>query len=150
MLTADGWFRTGDYGQFDKSKRLFIKGRMKNTIVGASGENIYPEDIESVINNIRFVSESLVIEEDGFLVAKIILDIDSLEKSFEHWKHIYEENVEKFNEWRSHFTREINTKLNRASQIKRIDIMDQPFEKTASQKIKRFKYQKQGGKKAKK
>lgn len=149
VLTADGWFRTGDFGKFDSKRRLFIKGRMKNTIVGPSGENIYPEDIESVINNNQFVTESLVIEEDGFLVAKILLDIDALEKNIEHWKHIFEDNKEKFQEWQSHFTREINQKLNRTSQIKRIDIMDKPFEKTASQKIKRFIYQKHTGKKKK-
>lgn len=149
VLTDDGWFRTGDFGKFDSKKRLFIKGRMKNTIVGASGENIYPEDIESVINNVQFVTESLVIEEDGFLVAKILLDIEALEKNIEHWKHIFEDNKEKFHEWQSHFTREINQKLNRTSQIKRVDIMDQPFEKTASQKIKRFLYQKNTGKKKK-
>lgn len=149
VLTADGWFRTGDFGKFDSKRRLFIKGRMKNTIVGPSGENIYPEDIESVINNNQFVTESLVIEEDGFLVAKILLDIDALEKNIEHWKHIFEDNKEKFQEWQSHFTREINQKLNRTSQIKRVDIMDKPFEKTASQKIKRFIYQKHTGKKKK-
>jgi len=149
VLTPDGWFRTGDYGKFDRKKRLFIKGRMKNTILGPSGENIYPEDIESVINNNQFVTESLVIEEDGFLVAKILLDIDALEKNIEHWKHIFEDNKEKFHKWKSHFTRDINQKLNRSSQIKRVDIMDKPFEKTASQKIKRFLYQKQSGKKKK-
>ncbi len=147
VLTTDGWFRTGDYGKFDKKGRLFIKGRMKNTILGSSGENIYPEDIESVINNLQYVTESLVIQEDGYLVAKIIFDIEALEKNYEHWKHIYEENKEKFTEWREHFTKEINLKLNRASQIKRVDFMDKPFEKTASQKIKRFLYQKHTEKK---
>ncbi len=86
VLTKDGWFRTGDFGRFDARKRLFIKGRMKNTIVGASGENVYPEDIETVINNQRFVVESLVLEEDGFLVAKVLLDIEELEKNIEHFK----------------------------------------------------------------
>ncbi|MDO9153902.1 MAG: AMP-binding protein [Paludibacter sp.] len=142
VLTPDGWFRTGDYGKFDSKKRLYIKGRMKNTIVGPSGENIYPEDIESVINNTQFVVESLVIEEDGFLVAKVILDIEAFEKHIEHMKHVYEENKDKFNEWKKHFTKELNAKLNKKSQINRVDIIDEPFEKTASQKIKRFLYQK--------
>lgn len=149
VLTEDGWFKTGDFGKFDSKNRLYIKGRMKNTIVNASGENIYPEDIESVINNNQFVVESLVIEEDGFLVAKIILDIENIEKNIEHWKNVYAENVDKFNEWKKHFTKELNTKLNRSSQINRIEIMDQPFEKTASQKIKRFLYQNTGKKQKK-
>ena len=142
VLTEDGWFKTGDYGKFDSKNRLYIKGRMKNTIVGSSGENIYPEDIESVINNSQFVIESLVIEEDGFLVAKVLLDIEAFEKSLEHWKQVFEENKDKFNEWKKHFIKELNSKLNRSSQINRVDIMNEPFEKTASQKIKRFLYQK--------
>lgn len=140
VITSDGWFRTGDYGQFDSKKRLFIKGRMKNTIVGSSGENIYPEDIESIINNNNLVVESLVVEEDGFLVAKVILDIELIEKNIEHLKATLDEKKEKFHEWKSHFTKELNSKLNKVSQINRVDIMDEPFEKTASQKIKRFLY----------
>ncbi len=140
VITADGWFRTGDYGKFDSRKRLFIKGRMKNTIVGSSGENIYPEDIESIINNNKLVVESLVVEEDGFLVAKVILDIELIEKNIEHLKSALDEKKEKFQEWKNHFTKEINSKLNKVSQINRVDIMDEPFEKTASQKIKRFLY----------
>ena len=153
VLTADGWFRTGDFGKFDSFKRLYIKGRMKSTIIGASGENIYPEDIETVINNERFVVESLVIEEDGFLVAKVLLDIDALEKNIDHLKSVIEvkkekgrkairEIDEKYHVWSQHFVKELNEKLNRVSQIKRVDIMDEPFEKTASQKIKRFLYEK--------
>lgn len=65
VFTPDGWFRTGDLGSFDKDGFLRIKGRIKNTIVGASGENIYPEEIESVINRMRYVLESLVVEKRG-------------------------------------------------------------------------------------
>lgn len=147
VLTADGWFRTGDFGKFDSKKRLFIRGRMKNTIVGASGENIYPEDIESVINNTQYVVESLVVEEDGYLVAKVILDLEAIEKNLSHLKSVFEEKKEKYVEWKQHFTKELNAKLNRASQINRVDIMDEPFEKTASQKIKRFLYNKTNPKK---
>ncbi len=154
VLTDGGWFHTGDFGRFDSKKRLYIKGRMKNTIIGASGENIYPEDIETIINNQRFVVESLVLEEDGYLVAKVLLDIDELENNIEHFKSIYVEKKEKslqaireldikYQAWSHHFTKELNAKLNRTSQIKRIDIMEEPFEKTASQKIKRFLYTKQ-------
>ena len=147
VLTSDGWFKTGDLGKITSKKRLFIKGRKKTTIIGASGENIYPEDIESVINNNQYVVESLVVEEEGYLVAKIIVDLEAIEKNIEHVKEIFEENKEKFLDWKKHFTKEINSKLNRTSQIKRVDIMDKPFEKTASQKIKRFLYTKTSKKK---
>jgi len=154
VLTADGWFRTGDFGKFNSCKRLYIKGRMKSTIIGASGENIYPEDIETIINNSQYVLESLVIEEDGFLVAKVLVDIAELEKNIEHIKSVFEDKKEKgrqaireidekYRVWSQHFMKDLNVKLNRTSQIKRVDIMDKPFEKTASQKIKRFLYEKQ-------
>lgn len=142
VLTPDGWFRTGDLGMFDKKNRLFIKGRSKNTIIGASGENIYPEDIESVINNTAYVSESLVIEEDGFLVAKILLDLEAVEKNIEHIKTILEEKKDRYQDWKNQLRKDINSRLGRSSQINRVDIMEEPFEKTASQKIKRFIYQK--------
>ncbi len=150
VLTKDGWFKTGDLGRFDRKKRLYVKGRLKTTIIGASGENIYPEDIESVINNDKFIVESLVVEEDGGLVAKILLNIDDLEKNIDHMKSVIEERREKFHElderyhnWVQGYKKELNSRLNRNSQIKRIDLMDEPFEKTASQKIKRFLYTKQ-------
>jgi len=142
VLVENGWFRTGDYGKFDRQKRLFIKGRMKNMIVGPSGENIYPEDIESVINNNQYVLESLVVEEDGYLVAKVLLDLETLEKHYEQLKSIIEEKKLQYHEWVEHFTKELNSKLNKVSQIKRVDLIDNAFEKTASQKIKRFMYTK--------
>lgn len=142
VLVEDGWFRTGDYGRMDRKKRLYIKGRMKNMIVSASGENIYPEDIESVINNNQYVLESLVVEEDGYLVAKVMLDLESLEKHYDHLKSIIDEKKLQYHEWMTHFTKEINEKLNKFSQLKRVDVMHEPFEKTASQKIKRFLYTK--------
>jgi len=151
VLTEDGWFRTGDFGRFDSQKRLYLKGRMKNTIVGASGENIYPEDIESIINNNQYVLESLVIEEDGNLVAKVLFDLQAIENNFELLKSAYEDKKEKglqvireldekYQVWTQNFMKELNAKLNRVSQIKRVDFMDEPFQKTASQKIKRFLY----------
>lgn len=142
VLVEDGWFRTGDFGKFDRQKRLFIKGRMKNMIVGSSGENIYPEDIESVINNNQYVLESLVVEEDGYLVAKVLLDLETIEKHYDHLKSIIEEKKLQYHEWVEHFTKELNSKLNKGSQIKRVDLIDNAFEKTASQKIKRFMYTK--------
>ncbi len=142
VLVEDGWFRTGDYGLLTRRKRLFIKGRMKNTIVGSGGENIYPEDIESIINNNQFVLESLVVEEDGYLVAKVLLDIEAVEKHYEHFKSMVAEKKLQYNEWVANFTKEINEKLNNFSKVRRVDVMEEPFEKTASQKIKRFLYSK--------
>ena len=83
----------------------------------------------------------------GFLVAKVLLDIESIEKNYEHLKHVIGEKKEKYAEWKAAFTKELNSKLNRASQIKRVDFIDEPFEKTASQKIKRFLYTKTDKKK---
>lgn len=160
VVTDDGWFRTGDLGKFDSKKRLYIKGRAKTTIISSTGENIYPEDIESVINNDQFIVESLVVEEDGGLVAKIILNLDDLGNNIDNIKSAFEEQkekgIKKFNElderyhnWIQNYKKELNSRLNRNSQIKRIDVMDEPFEKTASQKIKRFLYTKQQDEKKK-
>jgi long-chain acyl-CoA synthetase len=80
VFTDDGWLRTGDLGYFDKHQRLFLKGRIKTMILGASGENIYPEDIESIINNFKGVLESLVLEQKGKLVAMVCLNMEELEK----------------------------------------------------------------------
>jgi long-chain acyl-CoA synthetase len=86
VLTPDGWLKTGDLGVFDENRNLYIKGRLKNMIVGASGENIYPEEIESVINNFRYVAESLVIQQKGKLVAYVHLNMEELEKKYQNLK----------------------------------------------------------------
>src|SRR5690606_2892182 len=77
-FTEDGWFRTGDLGVFDADGHLSIKGRLKNMIVGSAGENIYPEEIESVINTHRYVLESLVLQSKGRLVAKVHLNYEEI------------------------------------------------------------------------
>ena len=86
VFTEDGWFRTGDLGKFDKSGFLYIKGRIKNMIVGASGENIYPEEIESVINRMEYVLESLVVQQKGRLVAMVHLNMEEIEQRFKQLK----------------------------------------------------------------
>ena len=83
VLTPDGWFKTGDLGTLDSNNNLYIKGRLKNMIVGASGENIYPEEIESIINNFRFVVESLVVQQKGKLVALVHINMEELEKKYQ-------------------------------------------------------------------
>jgi long-chain acyl-CoA synthetase len=142
VITPDGWFKTGDLGYMNKKGRLYINGRKKNTIIGANGENIYPEDIESIINNTPYVTESLVIEENGFLIAKVLLNIDELETQIDNFREIYESKLEQYQAWKAGFVKELNAKLNRVSQIKNVQPVEEPFEKTASLKIKRFLYTK--------
>lgn len=141
VLTPDGWFRTGDLGALDSRNNLFIKGRLKNMIVGASGENIYPEEIESVINNFRFVTESLVIQQKGKLVALVHLNMDELENKYLHLK---QDMTEKFEEKKEELLSElkdyVNSNVSKFCQINKIVLQPVPFQKTATLKIKRFLY----------
>lgn len=141
VFTKDGWFKTGDRGTFDKHKRLFIKGRIKTMIVGASGENIYPEEIESVINKMRFVLESLVVEKKGKLVAMIHLNMDEIEKSFKNMKTEAKQFIsEKSDEILKEIHKKVNTEVNKFSKIQKVEHQSEPFEKTPTKKIKRFLY----------
>jgi long-chain acyl-CoA synthetase len=141
VLTDDGWFKTGDRGTFDKHNRLFIKGRIKTMIVGASGENIYPEEIESVINKMRFVLESLVVEKKGKLVAMIHLNMEEIEKSFKNMKTEAKQYIsEKSDEILKEIHKKVNTQVNKFSKIQKVEHQPDPFEKTPTKKIKRFLY----------
>jgi len=145
VLTPDGWFKTGDLGALDSKNNLFIKGRLKNMIVGASGENIYPEEIESVINNFRFVVESLVIQQKGKLVAYVHLNMEELEKKYHHLKEdMSRQFEEKKNELLAELKEYVNSKVNKFSQINKVVNQPSPFQKTATLKIKRFLYSGQG------
>jgi long-chain acyl-CoA synthetase len=141
VLTPDGWFKTGDLGLLDSNNNLFIKGRLKNMIVGASGENIYPEEIESVINNFRFVVESLVIQQKGKLVAYVHLNMEEIEKKYQNLKN---EMSEKYEEMKEELLAElkdyVNAQVNKFSQINKVVLQPIPFQKTATLKIKRFLY----------
>lgn len=141
VLTPDGWFKTGDLGVFDSKNNLYIKGRIKNMIVGASGENIYPEEIESVINNFRYVVESLVIQQKGKLVAYVHLNMEELEKKYQNLKEDmtrqYEERKE---ELLLELQKYVNSHVNKFSQINKVVLQQVPFQKTATMKIKRFLY----------
>ncbi len=140
-FTKDGWLKTGDLGYFDKKGNLYIKGRIKNMIVGASGENIYPEEIESVINRMEYVVESLVVQKKGRLVALVHLNMEELEQKYQDFKS---ETVSFINDKAEEILKEIqekvNEQLNKFSQIHRIVLQPIPFEKTPTQKIKRFLY----------
>ncbi len=141
VLTHDGWLKTGDLGYFDKDNFLFLKGRIKNMIVGASGENIYPEEIESVINNFRYVLESIVIEKKGKLVALVHFNYEELEKQFQHFK---EEAVDyarkKGEELKTELQDYVNARVNKFSRIHSVVPQITPFTKTATKKIKRYLY----------
>jgi len=141
VLTPDGWFKTGDLGTLDAGNNFFIKGRLKNIIIGSSGENIYPEEIESVINNFRYVAESLVINQKGKLVALVHLNIEELEKKYEHLK---KDMAEKFEEKKEELLAElkdyVNSHVNKFSRINKVVLQPVPFQKTATLKIKRYLY----------
>lgn len=141
VFTEDGWLRTGDLGYFDKQGKLYIKGRIKNMIVGSSGENIYPEEIESVINRMEFVLESLVVQQKGRLVAMVHLNMEELEKKYQDLKSGTVNFVnEKADEILKDIQQRVNEQMNKFSQIHRMVLQPVPFEKTPTQKIKRFLY----------
>ncbi|MFY9115627.1 MAG: AMP-binding protein [Bacteroidales bacterium] len=131
-FTEDGWFKTGDLGTLDKNGYLFIKGRSKTMILGPNGQNIYPEEIESSINNMSYVNESLVIMEDGLLVALVYPDFekaaaDGLPDT------AMESTMESLRD-------QINLELPKYAQISKIKIVPEEFEKTPKRSIKRFLY----------
>jgi long-chain acyl-CoA synthetase len=136
VFTEDGWFRTSDIATIDEKGRYFIKGRNSNMILGPSGENIYPEEIENVINNVEGVSESIVVERDGRLVALV--------QPMENYIEWDNENVDKIYDfiesWKKKLLKDVNKNVNKSSQVSSVEVMKEPFEKTATQKIRRFKY----------
>lgn len=141
VFTEDGWFKTGDRGLLDKNNRLFIKGRIKTMIVGASGENIYPEEIESVINRMRFVMESLVVEKKGKLVAMIHLNREEIEQNFKDMKAEAQHYInEKSDDILKEIQKKVNEEVNKFSKIQQVVLQPSPFEKTPTKKIKRFLY----------
>jgi long-chain acyl-CoA synthetase len=147
VFTEDGYFRTGDLGYMDKKGILYIRGRLKNMILGPNGENIYPEEIEAVINNEDLVTESLVMEYKGKLVARVHLNMEVLEEKFQHLKENATEFQKQVQERGDEILEEImarvNTHVARNSRLQLMILQLQPFEKTPTHKIKRFLYQKE-------
>lgn len=140
VFTEDGWFRTGDRGVFIKNK-LYVKGRIKTMIVGASGENIYPEEIESVINKMRFVLESLVVEKKGKLVAMIHLNMEEVEENLKNMKLEAKQYISvKSDEILLEIMKKVNLEVNKFSRINQVVLQPIPFERTPTRKIKRFLY----------
>jgi long-chain acyl-CoA synthetase len=141
IITRDGWLRTGDLGSFDKHGNLSIKGRVKNMIVRSNGENIYPEDIESIINSFRHVVESLVVEKKGRLVALVHFNREEIDLRYRHLKDEVTNHVEeKIEELRNELHDYINSRVNRVNKVQMVVAQPGPFQKTATQKIKRFLY----------
>lgn len=136
VFTEDGWFRTSDIAVMDEKGRFFIKGRNNNMILGPSGENIYPEEIENVVNNVEGVSESIIVERNGRLVALV-----QPNENFIQWDNESEDKLyEKLDSWKEKILSFTNKNVNKSSQVSSVEVMKEPFEKTATQKIRRFKY----------
>ena len=133
VFTEDGWFRTGDMGVLDEDGCLFIKGRTKCMILGPSGQNIYPEEVETVVNAQPFVVDSLVIEDDGGLTALIYPDFQQGEK-----EGMSQEAMVKYMEGT---LAELNTILPNYARLKKIEVMSEDFERTPKKSIKRYLYQ---------
>lgn len=134
-FTDDGWFRTGDMGVMDNDGYLYLRGRSKCMILGPSGQNIYPEELEAVINNLTYVVDSLVIEDDGGLTALIYPDyhqgeLDGLSRS-----QLEKRLVDAMPE--------VNREIPNYAKIKKFEFMPEDFERTPKRSIKRYLYQRQ-------
>ncbi len=131
-FTEDGWLKTGDLGIIDKNNFIYIRGRSKNMILGPSGQNIYPEEIESKLTNQLYVAECVVAERNGKLVALIYPDLEAMktDKTDEsQLQTIMQENI-----------RKTNAELPKYEQLSGFEIVGEEFEKTPKKNIKRFKY----------
>ena len=131
-FTEDGWLKTGDLGVIDAEGNIFIRGRSKNMILGPSGQNIYPEEIEAIVNNQPYVIESVVVDRGGKLVALVFTDEQAIAKALldAEAKSNIPENIRLG----------ANRQLPAYSQIYKVELQSQPFEKTPKMSIKRFLY----------
>jgi long-chain acyl-CoA synthetase len=144
MFTEDGWLKTGDLGVLDSKGYIELKGRSKNMILGPSGENIYPEEIEDVINNHDLVSESLVYELKGKLVARVHLNYEELENRYSHLRDaaisMQQAMDTSIDEMLDEIRVYVNSRVSNFAKVNLIIIQTEPFEKTPTQKIKRYLY----------
>ena len=133
VFTEDGWFRTGDIGVLDADGSLFIRGRNKCMILGPSGQNIYPEEVETVINSQQYVVDSLVVEDDGGLTALIYPDFPQGAKDGM--------DQDAFVKYMEGTLSELNAVLPNYARLKKIEVMSEDFERTPKKSIKRYLYQ---------
>ncbi len=139
VFTEDGWFKTGDLGYL-KNDYLYICGRSKNMILGPSGENIYPEAIESMINKFEYVEESIVMQDENKnIVAKIHFNEEELKK-VNNGEVEDKHKLEDVSNYMKHIRDEINKRLSSFSRVSDTEHQEEPFEKTATNKIKRYLY----------
>jgi long-chain acyl-CoA synthetase len=131
-INSEGWLMTGDLGRLDENGFLYLTGRSKNMILTASGQNVYPEEIESQLNNLPCVEESLVLENEGKLLALVYPDLESVDRACLKGKQV-ETMME-------HNRQSLNTRLPGFSQISRVTVMYEEFKKTPTKKIKRRLY----------
>jgi long-chain acyl-CoA synthetase len=148
VFTEDGGFRTGDTGIFDKDGYLYIKGRIKNMILGPSGENIFPEQIEAEINKSEWVLESLVYELKGRIVARVELNYDEINKSIKQFRDKASDKATEMEEEAqkilTNIKKSVNEEVNKFSRLSNIFEQKEPFVKTPTKKIKRFLYHDKG------
>ncbi len=140
VLTDDGYFRSGDLGIIDEDGYLFIKGRSKNVIIGSNGKNIYPEEIESHVNAMPFVLESLVYEKEGKIIGRVHFNYDELDKYYNIYK-LQESEAEKIiDDLLKNILEGVNSKAPSYSKLNKVIAQPEEFEKTPTKKIKRYLY----------
>jgi long-chain acyl-CoA synthetase len=131
-FTEDGWLKSGDLGVVDNDGNVFIKGRSKNMILSASGQNVYPEEIEDKFNSLPLVMESIVISRGNKIVAIVVPDMDAYKK--------LEGNTKSVEEILNEYLKQVNSELPAYSKVGLVERHDEPFEKTPKRSIKRFLY----------
>ncbi len=137
VLDSKGWLHTGDIGRMDEEGNLYVIGRVDNMIVGADGENIYPEEIESVINSHLMVTDSIVRQDKGRLVATVHFDPQKLRERYHGMKQGVAQRMAEVNEELKGY---VNSKVKKNARISDVEQREEDFEKTPTQKIKRFRY----------
>ncbi|MCP4146382.1 MAG: long-chain fatty acid--CoA ligase [bacterium] len=138
VIDAEGWFKTGDLGRFDKYDNLYITGRSKSMILMSNGENIYPESIEEKLNASIYTSESLVIENNNLLEAWIYLDYDLIDQETKGKSE--KQKLAFIEKLLQNLKQEVNGQLSSFSKISKIVEHEEPFTKTVTHKIKRYLY----------
>ena len=131
-FTEDGWLKSGDLGVVDADGNVFIKGRSKNMILSASGQNVYPEEIEDKFNSLPIVMESIVISRGNRIVALVVPDMDAYKR--------LEGNTKSVEEIMNEYLKQVNAEMPAYSKVGLVELREEPFEKTPKRSIKRFLY----------